>query len=485
MKPLPDHAADGKQADDRRLLRNTGALTISRGVTLVAGLVITAWLGRVLGPANYGIIGFATAIVSYFTLGVALGLDTLGARDVARHAARVRAIASHIVTLRLSLSAVALAGLAAFVALVDKPPLVKLVVAIHGVWLVAIALNLDFVYQGRARMGLIAVREAMVSLVTLAGVVIVVRNASDVVPAASVIMAAMLVGAVLVAIRCRRDFGAPVLRFDLHIWKLLLRSSLPIAGVGILVTLFRNLDTVMLGFMRSSTDVGFYTAAFKFFTTALAPVMVVLAAFTPVLAAAWNRPEQMRAAMAKFVAVLAALMAPVSVAGVVFAPEFVTFLFGKGYLPAVGAVRILTAAAWFATLDIAFGHPLLLWNRQKQALMPLAFGALVNAALNGILIPRYGIEGAAVATLGAEAVIVAWFAVLQVRLGGSLAVRVIALHLSAAALAGVLSKYIVATGFGITASETPLRALLLGPPLFMVLYGALIMPLWWRRLVGR
>jgi hypothetical protein len=60
----------------------------------------------------------------------------------------------------------ALIGLAIFVVFLDKPGLVKLVIAIHGAWLVAIAFNLDFVYQGLSRLGVVAVREMVVSLLT-------------------------------------------------------------------------------------------------------------------------------------------------------------------------------------------------------------------------------------------------------------------------------------------------------------------------------
>jgi O-antigen/teichoic acid export membrane protein len=94
----------------RPLVRNTILLILSRGVTLISGLLITAWLGRKLGPENYGIIGFATALLSYYGLVVAAGLDIAGARDIARHGARVRAIASHIFTLRLLLAGLALVG---------------------------------------------------------------------------------------------------------------------------------------------------------------------------------------------------------------------------------------------------------------------------------------------------------------------------------------------------------------------------------------
>lgn len=482
--PAPPSPVRGWPLADRPLLRNAGALALSRTVTLLAGLAITAWLGRKLGPSNYGIIGFATAVLSYFALLVGLGLDTLGAREIARHGARTRMLAGHIFTLRLVLAVAALGGLAVFISFIDRPVLVKLVLAIHGSWLLAIALNLDFVYQGRARMGLIAAREITVSLLIFAGIVIAVRDESHVISASVVMMGAMIVGSGLVMARCRRDYGAPVLRFDSRLWRLLLRTALPIATAGIFVTVFRNLDTTMLGFMRSTAEVGFYTAAFKFFMTGLAPVGVLMAAFTPPLAAAWGNPEDMRRTMEKASGAVAALMAPVAVGGFVFAPELLMFLFGSAYLPATGTVRLLMAAVFLAGFGITFGHPLLLWRHQRAVLVPLAAAVVVNAALNLWLIPRHGIEGAAAATLATEILTVIWFAVLQLRLGGALAAGSIVLHLAAAGAAAAFAKYIAGTILDITPTGASLPALLGGPLLFMIVYGALIVLPWWRTLTG-
>lgn len=466
----------------RPLLRNAGFLTLSRGVTILSGLVVTAWLGRRLGPESFGILGFAAAVVSYFGLIVAIGLETLGTREVARHEARVRMIASHIVTLRLALALVALSGLAVVVAFIDRPALVKVVIALHGLGLLAVALNLDFVYQGRARMGVIAGREISVALLTLAGVLLFVHEPDHVVVAALIVMAALLAGSGLVLARCWRDFRAPALRVDWRLWRRLIVAALPIAMVGMLVTIYRNIDLLLLGFLRTAGDVGQYAAAFKFFTTGLAPVMILLAAFTPLLARAWGQAGELRRVTSLFGTAVAATMVPVAGVGIAFAPELILFLFGPLYLPAADAARLLLAATLAAGLNVAFGHPLMLWGHQRKVVTPLAFGAVLHAALNLVLIPPFGIVGAAATTLVCEIILAAWFARIQIAHGGRFAAAPLAGHMLAGAAAGMVSWY-VAYRLGMLVPAPGLIWLLTGPALFVIIYGVLVGPYWWRRLL--
>lgn len=482
MDPLPRTFLQALA--DRPLLRNVGLLTFSRGVTMLVGLVITAWLGRRLGPENYGIIGFAAAMVSYFGLVVASGLDTVGVREIARHGARIRVIASHVVTLRLMLAALALAGLALLVVALDRPVLFRAVIAIYGVSLIAIALNLDFVYQGRAKMGMIAAREIAVSLLALAGILAIVRDGNGTVAASVILMAALLAGSLLVALRCRHDWHAPVLRMDRRIWARLMTAALPVAAVGMLVTIYRNIDMIMLGFLRPAVDMGHYAAALKLFTTGLAPVLILLSAFTPALARAWGDAGELRMVTAKFSMAMAAVMAAVAGGGFIFAPEVIRILFGVAYAPSVLPARILMVALALAAGNICFGHPLMLWKLQRRAIAPLACGAALNAVLNFILIPRLGITGAAVAVLATEAMLLIWFAAINVSCGGRIAFAAIAAHACAAAVAG-LAAHLLAGPVGALLPIGGLALLMTGPVLFVLIYAALVGPYWWRRLRRR
>lgn len=464
----------------RPAVRNAAALTVSRLVTLVSGLIVTAWLGRVLGPKNYGYIGFALAVLSNFGFFVALGLETLGARDVARFPRRTRALAAQIVSLRLVLAALALLGLGLLLAALDKPTVIKLVIAIHGGWLVAIALNLDFVYQGHARMGLVALREIAVSLLTLIGVVVLVRDSSQVVLASAVTIGAMVAGALLIVQRCRRDFAAPSLRWNPRIWRILVRAAVPIAIVGALGTFYRNLDVVMLGLMRNAVDVGLYTAAFKFFMTGLAPTMILVAVFTPTLAAADRDDDARGAALARFLTAMTAAMAPVAAIGIVFAGDLIGFLFGPTYMGADGVVRLLMATAWMACLHFCFSYPLLMWHRQSQVIPPLALATVMNFGLNLALIPTFGIEGAAAGTLIAETVLALAYAFLQRGRIRAAPVVSMLVHGALALAAAALARPIVAM-VGSAWLPAPWH-LLLGPAVAAVLYAVVAGPWWLHRL---
>ncbi|MFM2130655.1 MAG: hypothetical protein RL477_2201 [Pseudomonadota bacterium] len=465
------------------LVRNAAALAVARGVTLVSGLVVSAWLGRKLGPADYGIIGFATAVVAYFGLIVAIGLETVGARDVARHEGRVRVMASHIASLRLALAVAAFCGLAIFVAVIDRPALVKLVIVITGLSLFSAALNLDFIFQGRARMGVIAGREIFVSLLAMGAVLLAIRSSADVVWAALILVAAPLLGSAMMAARCYALYRAPVPRFDGNLWRLLVVSALPIAAAGILVTIYRHTDMVLLGFLRPAADVGQYAAALKFFTTGLAPVMILLMAFTPSLARARGNAGDLARVTSTFSAATAAVMVPIAAVGLGFAQELVTFLFGAAYAPAASAARLLMVGALFAAGNICFGHPLMLWNLQRKVIMPLLAAALLNFGLNLALIPRFGPQGAAAAVLATEAAMALWLARLQIVNGGRIALAAIAGHIVVAAIAVVLARYLAPPLTGALALP-PLLALLSGPTIFVILYASFVGPYWWRRLAS-
>ena len=86
--------------------------------------------------------------------------------------------------------------------------------------------------------------------------------------------------------------------------------------------------------------------------------------------------------------------------------------------------------------NVLLGQPLLAWDRQRTYMLAVGSGAAANVVLNLLLIPPYGIVGAAVATLAAEAAVLAWVAVAHVRLVGQ-------------AYLGVLARTVLATGLGV------------------------------------
>ena len=84
------------------------------------------------------------------------------------------------------------------------------------------------------------------------------------------------------------------------------------------------------------------------------------------------------------------------------AKPVVAILYGSDYGPAVGALRIVVWYTTFSYLGAARDVWILAENKQKYLLIINFFGAATNVLLNALLIPLYGINGAAVASLATQ-----------------------------------------------------------------------------------
>lgn len=424
----------------RTLVRNAGALTAARGVTALLTLAVTIYLARVLEPSAYGMLSWALAYMSYFTLVSDFGLSVYGQREVARHRGRLQELVGHILALRFVLVPFIFAAYLGLLLLLDKPPLFKAVVAVQGVGLLGTALTLEWAYLGLERMGVLAVRNVLVAVLTLAGVLLLVREPDQVVLAAAAMAGSLVLGSLWLLLTYRRDFGRPRLRFDRAAWLVMLGPVLPIAAAHALAAININMDQLMLGVLRTDQEVGWYGASYRLLLAAMIPSQILLQTFLPSISAAFGDTESMRERSRMFSTALFVVGLPVAAGGALFAPELIG-LFGADYAPAVPAFSLLMGFAAVQYASIGFGTSLIAWDRQRLYMVALLGGAIANVVLNLTLIPSYGILGAAVATLSSEVVVLGCALVFYYRVVQRLYVT---LFLRVAAVVGAVAAVVLA-----------------------------------------
>ncbi len=384
------------------IFRNIRVLALAKAVTLLTGLIATAWTARSLGPEHFGIIGFGSAFLGYALLFVNLGLSTYAIREIAHNHDKAPLIVDHVLTMRILLALVSGCVYGLVVLAIDMPPLVKAVLWVQTAQLLGNALIIDFFYQGAERMGVIATREIGTSLATMLAVLALVHGPDDVVAAASITAASIVLNATLVLVRYSREIRLPRLRFDAAVWRVMLIATAPMAISVFSWTVFSNLDVVMLGFMTDPTQVGWYAASYKVVMLSATGGHIIVNSFLPQLAATYGDAEGMRARMRDYATTMLLAGVLISVTGLALAPEILLMFFGHSYTPAVHALRLLMAALGVMYLNMVLGNPLLVWHRQTGYMTAILIGGGANALLNLILIPRWGMEGAASATLAAE-----------------------------------------------------------------------------------
>ena len=240
---------------------------IARAVAFFA----TAYLSRRLGPAGFGLVGFATAFTLYFGLIVTGGMAVVGAREVARDPEGAPSLVSGIALMRLGVAIACVLLLWGAVGIAGLSAAERLLVRLSGLTLIALALDVSWAYKGLERGGRVAGAVISGQVVMLAAILLLVRDARDVrwVPISQFLGEgfAALVLLVPLVVRARSvRFGAAVTLF---------RSATLPGITRVARALIFTFDVLLLGYLGQRADLGLYTAAYRVCLLVLAVQLAV------------------------------------------------------------------------------------------------------------------------------------------------------------------------------------------------------------------
>ncbi|MCD6514219.1 MAG: flippase [Candidatus Odinarchaeota archaeon] len=182
--------------------------------------------------------------------------------------------------------------------------------------------------------------------------------------------------------------------------KRLLLFSLPLLILGMLGYLMIYTDTLMIGYFKSSKVVGLYNAATPFARMVL--IFLTSAGFIYVPLAstlyAQNKINDMRRIYQILTKWVFFLTLPLFSIFFLFPEGVISFTFGEKYTQAAPALAILSVAFMFYPLLGLSGLSLIVIGKTKLIMYSETCSSIFNVALNVILIPKFGILGASVAT---------------------------------------------------------------------------------------
>lgn len=374
------------------------------------------YVARALGASGFGAFALASTWAAFAGLMLSLGLGELSLRELPRYLTRGqhRSILGFFVTIGLTLVVTITITALVFRALQNSGllvfsmgwQLVALLAAVQG-----IILTISHILNGFQRILIsqfleTVLRPVFYLLLLLVAVAFGLNLTSDNVFLFSVIAAVLVLGLMIRVLsgswgQTVEATGSP--EFNLRIW---FAASIPV-----LLTLFANrlqldLDVIMVGAMLGDHEVGIYRAAARGALLLSIANMVALQLVGPMLsrALADNDNAQVqslltRAALVSFIAGFPMLL----ILG--FGAGYYLALFGPEFTEASLALRLLLMGQ--ATIILAGADAILLIMLHKERIVTLvtALGVLLNILLNLVLIGRYGIEGAALASLVSMALV--------------------------------------------------------------------------------
>lgn len=394
----------GAPPPQRRLpISNFLSLGAGEMLSRACAFAVAALLTRRLGAAGFGAVGFATAITTFLVLVPNLALQDLAMRAVAREPADAPRIAASVARVRL------LAGIAAALAVtvlalaIPTSSTNKALVALTALVVLPQALNASWAYKALERTRRVGVGLVVVQLVSLLGAVTLVGGVDDIywVPLSQA--AGELVAALLLLPLVRQGWRGSSLAVGI--------AALRGAGTIILIRLLRTViitaDVVMLGFLSSAHEVGLYSAAYRVCFLLVAMAASAQVVFQPAMMRAHADPEKASSVLTDLVWMSGLLGFPLVIGGIAVAGDLLGLMFGEQFREGRDAFRILLVSIGLLFLHGGMSAAYLARNRLRLHMIVLAVAAAVNLLLNAIFITRFGIIGAATATLVSEAIILA------------------------------------------------------------------------------
>ncbi len=161
-----------------------------------------------------------------------------------------------------------------------------------------------------------------------------------------------------------------------------------------------NTDIIMLGWLRSPAEVGYYSAAQKIiYLLYVLPTLIATSMFPIMAKMAKINPNFVKIMLERAVMIMLMVAVPLSVLGILFAPAIIQLFFGVEYLPAILTFQILMATIIIIYPSSLISNAIFAYDHQKSFIVFVAIAAIGNIVFNFLFIPIYGIEGAAIATI--------------------------------------------------------------------------------------
>jgi O-antigen/teichoic acid export membrane protein len=445
--------------------RSTLILSAGDLTAKAAYFLAFVYLAQKLGVGLYGELEFAIAIRTYLVLLADAGMELWAIREAAK-GADVRALALRVIPARLALAALSL-SLTGIFALAGDPRLGGLLFLLTLTVLLQ-AFNLKWVFLGQERMARVAAGLIAAQLGFAACVFLLMHGPADLMRVPVAFLAGEAVAVVYFWLLFTRRHGPLRPAPDWSGVRAAMRPVLTLGAAQCLSLMSYNVDAILLGAMLGTGPVGLYAAAYKPITAVLAAPISYFQGLYPSFARCYQEDRAAFAALVGRSLRLTTIFAiPIGVGGTLLAAPVMELLFGPRYAEAIPVLRVLSWSAVLVTLRGNFRHTLNATGHQRLDLICAGAAAALNVGFNLALIPRYGILGAAWATVFSE---LCWFA-----LARSLFTR----HVMPVAVAAAVWRPLLA-GAGMAAVLWPagwapwmLRALLAGAVygLILVLAG--------------
>ena len=413
-------------AEQKSILKNYIYNLIYQIFLIVTPFITTPYVARVLGAAGVGKYSFTFSIVTYFTLFAALGFGYYAQREIARFA-KDKKSASRIfweIFILRSFSVGAVLAVYITLALFNVYGEYTKLIWLFSMNIIVVALDVSFLFQGREDFGFIAIVNIIVKILGIVSIFVFVKNENDVSKYILCNSVASVLASLLLWVKVPKILTKINIK-ELNVYRHF-KPAVKLFIPTIAVSVYTLLDRILVGLIvpgtvekvledgtvviQKASDIenGFYEQSEKITKMVLTVVTALGTIMIPRNSKeiASGNLEVFRLNVKKSINFVFFIGIPMMFGLIAISSNFSPWFFGDGYEKVPNLIKIFSLIVLVIGISNVLGLQYLIpLGEDKKFTVAICCGALVNFALNIVMIYYLQSYGAAIASVIAESVV--------------------------------------------------------------------------------
>lgn len=385
------------------IAKNASLMTLASIGQKIISFVYFLLIARHIGPENTGKYFFAMAFTTVFVVFVDLGLTNVLVREAAKMRERIQVYFSTILWVKIILGIASYIAAVIVINLMGYPVETKNLVYLSAVTMLFDSLHLTLYGVLRAigdlKYEAIGIVGSQLFTLILGSAFLYLDF-----PLIFLILAftlASFLNVLFITIILYKKYKINLTpKYDAVIFKYVGKIAIPFALAAVFARVYSYIDSIILSKLVGDLAVGLYSVPYKityaFQFVPLALVAVLYPRFSEYFA---NDKEKLAYIFERGVKYLLVVVFPISVGIGVLAKDIVPFAFTENYANSTTTLQILLIGLVFSFVSFPIGAFLNACNRQVTQTKIVGVVMVINIIMNFILIPKYGVIGAATAAL--------------------------------------------------------------------------------------
>jgi len=391
----------------RRYAANTSWMLAEQMLRMVAGLMVGIWVARYLGPEQFGVFSYAVAFAAIFGSIAKLGLDSIMVRDLVSNPEQRDIYLGTAFWMKMMGAVFMLSAVALALNFTSNDNTTKLYIFIIASGAVFQSFEVvDFYFQSKVLSKFVSICKLSQLFISSLLKLYFIYTGSELFWFVIVSLVDQLTLAITLYLAFRHQKEDSFFdKFSPYLAKNLMFESWPILLSGLVIVIYMRIDQIMIKEILGAKDVGIYSAAVKLAEGCyFIPVTINNSLFPAIVNAKKISEENYYFRLQQLYVFMIWMALTISLLVSFLGEWIILTLYGPAYIDAVGVLIIHVWTGIFVFFGSAWSKWMLVERRVKMFAFFQINAMIFNIILNILLIPRHGIQGAALSTLIAAAV---------------------------------------------------------------------------------